>query len=54
MPTIRRLPGNKTTDLHAVTPRSAVLEAIRLMDDKGIGAVLVMKGTRLASITERD
>ena len=41
--------------VHAVTPATTVLDALRLMADKNIGAVLVMDGDSLAGIfTERD
>ena len=55
MQTVRQLLGNKTPEIHAVTPQAAVIDAIRLMAEKGIGAVLVMDGARLAGIlSERD
>ncbi|MCG8277300.1 CBS domain-containing protein [Stenotrophomonas sp. NLF4-10] len=55
MQTVRQLLGNKTPEIHAVTPQAAVIDAIRLMAEKGIGAVLVMEGARLAGIlSERD
>ena len=55
MQTVRQLLGNKTPEIHAVAPDSAVIDAIRLMAEKGIGAVLVMDGARLAGIlSERD
>ena len=55
MQTVRQLLATKSPEIHAVTPQAPVIEAIRLMADKGIGAVLVMDGTRLAGIlSERD
>ncbi len=55
MQTVRQLLGTKSPEIHAVTPQSAVIDAIRLMAEKGIGAVLVMEGARLAGIlSERD
>ncbi len=55
MQTVRQLLGTKSPDIHAVAPQSAVIDAIRLMAEKGIGAVLVMDGARLAGIlSERD
>ncbi|KRG86858.1 histidine kinase [Stenotrophomonas daejeonensis] len=55
MQTVRQLLGNKAPEIHAVTPQAAVIDAIRLMAEKGIGAVLVMEGARLAGIlSERD
>ncbi|MFN2120731.1 MAG: CBS domain-containing protein [Anaerolineales bacterium] len=39
----------------AVTPESSVLEAMRLMAEKNIGAVMVMTGDRITGIvSERD
>ena len=55
MQTVRQLLGNKTPEIHAVTPQAAVIDDIRLMAEKGIGAVLVMDGAQLAGIlSERD
>ncbi len=55
MQTVRQLLGTKSPEIHAVVPDSAVIDAIRLMAEKGIGAVLVMDGARLAGIlSERD
>lgn len=55
MQTVHQLLGTKSPEIHAVAPDSAVIDAIRLMAEKGIGAVLVMDGARLAGIlSERD
>ena len=55
MQTVRELLASKSAEIHAVAPDSAVIDAIRLMAEKGIGAVLVMDGARLAGIlSERD
>src|SRR5690606_21344177 len=55
MHTVRQLLGAKSPEIHAVTPDAAVVQAIRLMAEKGIGAVLVMDGRRLVGIlSERD
>jgi len=41
--------------VHSVTPSSTVLDALKLMADHNVGAVLVMEGDTLAGIfTERD
>jgi len=46
---------SKSPDVHAVAPGAAVIDAIRLMAEQGIGAVLVMEGPRLVGIvSERD
>jgi CBS domain-containing protein len=51
---LERKPG-KTPPIHAIDPDEPVLEAIELMSERGIGALLVMKGTDLKGIvTERD
>lgn len=55
MTTVRQLLDGKSPEVHAVAPDAAVIDAIRLMADKGIGAVLVMEGPRLVGIvSERD
>lgn len=55
MRTVRQLLGAKTPEVFAVSPDVPVIEAIRLMALKSIGAVLVMEGPRLAGIlSERD
>ncbi len=42
-------------ELYTVKPDDSVLDAVRLMADKGVGAVLVVEGNRMAGIfTERD
>jgi len=55
MRTVRQLLGAKAPEVFAVAPDAPVIDAIRLMALKGIGAVLVMDGARLAGIlSERD
>ncbi|MBB4591976.1 CBS domain-containing protein [Xanthomonas cannabis] len=55
MQTVRQLLGTKQVEVFAVAAEAAVIEAIRLMAEKGIGAVLVMDGQRLVGIvSERD
>ncbi|KAF1712910.1 CBS domain-containing protein [Pseudoxanthomonas sacheonensis] len=55
MHTLRQLLGNKTPEVFAVAPGDAVIDAIRLMAEKSVGAVLVMDGASLAGIvSERD
>lgn len=55
MHTVRHLLQGKAPDIHAVTPDSPVIDAVRLMAEKSIGAVLVMEGGRLVGIlSERD
>ncbi|WP_259176013.1 CBS domain-containing protein [Xanthomonas campestris] len=55
MQTVRQLLGMKQVEVFSVAADVAVIEAIRLMADKSIGAVLVMEGERLVGIvSERD
>ncbi|MEA9823742.1 CBS domain-containing protein [Xanthomonas campestris pv. raphani] len=55
MQTVRQLLGMKQVEVFSVAADAAVIEAIRLMADKSIGAVLVMEGERLVGIvSERD
>ena len=55
MTSVRQLLDGKSPEVHAVAPGAAVIDAIRLMAEKGIGAVLVMDGAQLAGIlSERD
>ena len=55
MRTVRQLLEAKAPEIHAIGPDAPVIDAIRLMAEKRIGAVLVMDGARLAGIlSERD
>lgn len=55
MRTVRQLLDAKRPAIHAIRPEAPVLDAIRLMADAHIGAVLVMDGPRLVGIvSERD
>ena len=55
MATVAQLLGHKPSRIHSVAPSAPVLEAIRLMDEHNIGALLVMQGEKLAGIvSERD
>lgn len=56
MQTVRQLlERKKTSEVFAVGSDAAIIDAIRLMAEKGIGAVLVMRGERLVGIlSERD
>jgi CBS domain-containing protein len=54
MTSVRQMLRNKT-DVFAVTPEDTVYDALMLMADRNIGAVLVMEGGELRGIlTERD
>ena len=50
MRTVRQLLGSKTPEIFAVSPDASVLDAIKLMAEKGVGAVLAMQGARLCGI----
>jgi len=53
--TVRHILEGKGHAIHSLPPEASVYDAIALMADKGIGAVLVMKEDRLAGIvSERD
>lgn len=55
MATVRQLLDAKGTAVYAVEPEDPVLEAIRLMADLHVGALLVMKSDELVGIvSERD
>ena len=55
MRNVRQLLESKPAEVHSIAPGAPVIEALRLMADKGIGAVLVLEGGRLAGIlSERD
>lgn len=55
MKTVKQMLEEKGGALYSVSPESSVLEAIKLMADRGIGALVVLDGGRLAGmISERD
>ena len=55
MRTVRHLLESKAPEVFAISPDQPVLDAIKLMADKRIGALLVMQGGRLIGIvSERD
>jgi CBS domain-containing protein len=54
MTTIRQILARKP-EIYAIDPEATVLEALRLLEEKNIGALLVMKGEALLGIfSERD
>jgi CBS domain-containing protein len=54
MTTIRQILARKP-EIYSIDPDATVFEALRLMEEKNIGALLVMKGEALAGIfSERD
>ncbi len=55
MNTIRHILQIKGTDIWTISPDETVYEALRLMQAKDVGALLVMEGDKLAGIvSERD
>lgn len=56
MKTVAQIIGSKPdTNVYCIAPTATVLESIRVMAEKGIGALVVMDGERLAGIvSERD
>ena len=55
MKTVQQLLQAKGGVVHAVSPQSSVLDAIKVMAEKGVGALVVLDGGRLAGmISERD
>lgn len=54
MATVREMLRNKSA-VHAVSPRQSIYEALRLMADRNIGAVLVLQDEAIVGIlSERD
>lgn len=52
---VSQLLADKPKEIFAVAPQQPVLEAVALMAEKSIGAVLVMEGEKLVGIlSERD
>jgi CBS domain-containing protein len=55
MKTVAQMLAQKPTGVISIKPDAPVLDALRLLAEKDVGAVLVMDGTRLAGIfSERD
>ncbi|HET6807241.1 MAG TPA: CBS domain-containing protein [Frateuria sp.] len=52
---VRHLLQSKGSDVYAIAPEAPVLDAIRQMAERRVGALVVMKGETLAGIvSERD
>jgi len=55
MQTVQDILNSKGTEVWSVKPDDIIFDAIKLMADKGIGALLVMEDGKLVGIvTERD
>ena len=55
MRTVRQLLDTKSSEIHSISPDAPVIDAIRLMAERRIGALLVMEGQCLAGmLSERD
>ena len=55
MKTVAQILVGKPTGAISINPDAAVLDALKLLAEKDVGAVLVMDGTRLVGIfSERD
>jgi len=55
MKLVKHLLDTKGSDIISIAEEASVLDAIRLMAEKGIGSLLVMEGNELKGIvTERD
>lgn len=55
METVRSMLGHKGSDIYWVTPEATVYEAVAMMADKSVGALLVLSGGKLSGIvSERD
>jgi CBS domain-containing protein len=55
MKTVSNIFQNKSTTIYSVSPDTSVLDALQIMMDKNISALLVMEGAELKGIfTERD
>ena len=55
MTLIRQVLDAKGHEISSIAPRASVLDAIRLMAERGIGALVVMEGGELVGIvSERD
>jgi CBS domain-containing protein len=55
MKTLKQLLEAKGREVYSIAPDAPVFDALRLMADKSVGALIVMEGGRIAGIlSERD
>jgi CBS domain-containing protein len=55
MKTLKQLLDAKGREVHTVAPDTRVFDALKLMADKSVGALIVMEGVKIAGvISERD
>ncbi len=55
MTTVRQMLAHKPADVFSVAPKTTVFDALQLMSEKNVGAVVVCEGDRLVGIlSERD
>jgi len=55
MKLVQHLLDTKGRDIISITPEASVLDAIKLMAERGVGSLLIMQGDELLGIiTERD
>ncbi len=55
MPIVRDLLATKGTDVATIEPDKGVLDAVAVMNDRRIGAVVIVEGEKVVGIfTERD
>lgn len=55
MKKVKEILDTKGRDVWSVGPTESVYDAMKLMADKGVGALIVMEGTKVAGIiSERD
>jgi CBS domain-containing protein len=55
MKTLKQLLDAKGREVHTIAPDARVFDALKLMADKGVGALIVTEGGRIAGvISERD
>lgn len=55
MKLVKHILENKGNDIYSIEPGDSVLDAIKKMAEKGVGALLVMQGEELTGIlSERD